>query len=392
MVERLTLTAERLVAGGDALARDADGRIVFVNGALPGETVHAVVTRAKRDVAFADVEVVVEASPARRQPPCPQVDAGCGGCGWQHLVPEAQLAAKVSIVDESLRRIGRLPDAEVAAGATLASEGFRTSVRMAVDGAGRLGFRAARSHDVVPTERCLVTHPLLDALLPGLRLPGASEVSLRVGVCVGGAVGLVDRSADLSPEGLAADVAIGRGRDRPRGGRRAPVPGRRRRRSSSHLRKAPPHWWTRCAPPPATLATTAPRAIDAYAGVGLFAATVFSPDTQVVAVESSRSACADARVNVPAARVVQSVVEGWRAPRADLVVADPARAGLGKAGVASLLAARPERIVLVSCDPVSLAARRKAADRPRLPADASEVFDLFPNTPHVEVVTRFDRV
>ena len=390
MVERLTLTAERLVAGGDALARDADGRIVFVNGALPGETVHAVVTRAKRDVAFADVEVVVEASPARRQPPCPQVDAGCGGCGWQHLVPEAQLAAKVSIVDESLRRIGRLPDAEVAAGATLASEGFRTSVRMAVDGAGRLGFRAARSHDVVPTERCLVTHPLLDALLPGLRLPGASEVSLRVGVASG------ERSAwwigprDLSPEGLAADVAIGEDAIV-----HEEVAGRRFRVSAASFFQSSPQGAAalvdavRAAA--GDLATTAPRAIDAYAGVGLFAATVFSPDTQVVAVESSRSACADARVNVPAARVVQSVVEGWRAPRADLVVADPARAGLGKAGVASLLAARPERIVLVSCDPVSLARDARLLTDHGFRLTRSEVFDLFPNTPHVEVVTRFDR-
>jgi 23S rRNA (uracil1939-C5)-methyltransferase len=140
------------------------------------------------------------------------------------------------------------------------------------------------------------------------------------------------------------------------------------------------------------LATAAAHAVDAYAGGGLFAATVFGPDVRVTAIESSPCACADARVNAPRARVVEGPVEQWSPEVADLVVADPARAGLGKAGVAAVAATGAARIVLVSCDPVALARDAQLLAEAGYGHAGSEVFDLFPHTPHVEVVTRFDRV
>ena len=81
----LELRAERLVAGGDALARDGDGRVVFVTGALPGELVRATIVAEWRDYARAVVRDVVDPSPLRVTPPCPFHAAGCGGCAWQHI-------------------------------------------------------------------------------------------------------------------------------------------------------------------------------------------------------------------------------------------------------------------------------------------------------------------
>lgn len=393
MVDVVTLTAEKMVAGGEALAREPDGRVVFVSGALPGETVLARVTRSKRDVAWAEVEQVLEPSAERVAPPCPRVADGCGGCGWQHAELGGQRAFKASIVREALARTGRLPEAEVVLGAALPSDAVRTSVRMAVDAAGRLGFRAARSHDVVPTERCLVAHPLLEAMLPGLRLPGAGEVSLRVGVATGERSAwwrLAPGAGGVRPVGLADGVAVGA-----HAVVHEDVAGHRFQVSAASFFQSSPQGAAALVDAvrvaAGDLATTTRRAIDAYGGVGLFAATVFGPDVEVVAVESSPSACADARVNLPDARVVQSAVERWQAPRADLVVADPARVGLGKGGVASVVAARPERIVLVSCDPVSLARDARLLAEHGFRLVRSEVLDLFPHTPHVEVVSRFDR-
>ena len=110
--------------------------------------------------------------------------------------------------------------------------------------------------------------------------------------------------------------------------------------------------------------------------------------------ESSPSSTADARVNLRDidARVKTTTVERWQAPRADLVVADPSRAGLGRKGAAALAATAAPRIVLVSCDPA--AAGRDVALLVGLgytPVEAV-VVDLFPHTHHTEVVTRFDRV
>jgi 23S rRNA (uracil1939-C5)-methyltransferase len=131
--------------------------------------------------------------------------------------------------------------------------------------------------------------------------------------------------------------------------------------------------------------------VDAYGGVGLLASALAPRSTTVV--EGSASACADAAVNLAdrRAEIVCSSVEQWRSHRADLVIADPSRSGLGKQAVAVLSATQAPHLIVVSCDPVSLA--RDAA----LLRDAgydhvrSTVHDLFPQTHHVEVVTTFER-
>ena len=133
--------------------------------------------------------------------------------------------------------------------------------------------------------------------------------------------------------------------------------------------------------------------VDAYGGVGLFAATVVPIGVQCVLVESSESSCNDARENLRgrSAKVVHSRFEHWRAQRAGLVIADPARSGLGKPGVTTLLDTAAPTVVLVSCDAVA------AARDARLLVDAgydlvnAEVLDLFPHTHHVEVVSRFEQ-
>ena len=102
------LTPDRLVAGGDAMARDADGRVVFVEGALPGEVVEVEIDLTKKDFARGHLVEIVEPSPFRDSPSCSHRRNGCGGCDWMHLRPEAQFDAKVEIVRESLRRVGRL--------------------------------------------------------------------------------------------------------------------------------------------------------------------------------------------------------------------------------------------------------------------------------------------
>ena len=142
------MRAERMAAGGDALARERSGRIVFAGGALPGELVRVAVTAEKRDFLRGHVVEVIEPSDDRVQPPCAFVAQGCGGCGWQHATVAAQARMKADIVRDALRRTAHLPDAVVEAGPALPSERFRTSLRMAVDRRGSLGYRRARQPHV----------------------------------------------------------------------------------------------------------------------------------------------------------------------------------------------------------------------------------------------------
>ena len=148
---RTRLRIERVVAGGDGLAREAGGRVVFVPGALPDELVDVQLVAAKRDFARSVLTQVIEPSPHRVAPPCLELARGCGGCDWQHIDPSAQLALKADIVREALRRTAKLPDAPVTVGGSVPPWAYRTSMRFAVDRDGpgrRCAWRAATTPSV----------------------------------------------------------------------------------------------------------------------------------------------------------------------------------------------------------------------------------------------------
>ncbi len=148
---------------------------------------------------------------------------------------------------------------------------------------------------------------------------------------------------------------------------------------------------------------SADHAVDAYGGVGLFAATVMRGARRVTLIESARSSCFDAKANLKhrmgqggkSVEIVRSDVGDWK-PEGDIdpidvVVADPARSGLAKPGVAAVVRMDAPVIVLVSCDPVSLARDARLLADAGYSMESVEVLDLFPQTPHVECVTRFVR-
>ncbi len=170
----MLLTPDRLVAGGDALARDDDGRVVFIDGALPGEVVEVEVETSKKDFARGRIVRIVEKSPLRDSPSCSHRRAGCGGCDWMHLQPAAQFDAKVEIVRESLRRIGRLDadlvDSIVVQGSAVTPFGYRTTIRV-VGGTRRCARVPRAGH-----HRGRPDHELSDrrveALPPARRDPG----------------------------------------------------------------------------------------------------------------------------------------------------------------------------------------------------------------------------
>jgi 23S rRNA (uracil1939-C5)-methyltransferase len=391
----LTVRPDRLVAGGDALARDDEGRVVFVHGALPGELVTVDVVTAKKDFAKGSVVEILEPSTNRVFPRCAHRRAGCGGCGWMHLDPAVQFDAKVEIVRESLRRIGRvdasLVDTIVVAGRAVEPTAYRTTIRVVGGRDGGLGFREHASDAVVPVDDCLVAHPVLSALLRDLHVAPGVELTLRTSVTTGAVTARWNRRGSGMVEGLPADVHIG---DRAFLVER--VAGRDLRVSAASFfqsgRQAAElivDAVDRAAPELAS----GGHAVDAYGGVGLFAATVMADTEHVTVVESTRSGCFDAGHNLAGrdVTVARSEVGRWMPGDrpVDIVVADPARPGLAKPGAAALARTFPAPIVLVSCDPVSLARDASLLEGHGYRADRVEVLDLYPQTPHVETVTRF---
>lgn len=384
MTGRVELTATRMVAGGDALARADDGRVALIDGALPGERVVIEVTASKADLIRGRVTEILEASDARVVPPCVHAREGCGGCGWQHIAVDTQPKLKLDIIRDALTRIARMPDAPLAEPVLLPSEGFRTTVRaLVVD--GKPAFRRHQSHDPVMIDSCLVAHPAIDELLRDGNFGRATEVTLRVGVGSGERAALAEPAETILD--LPPDVMRGKNAHV-----HEVIDGHTMRVSINSFFQSRTDG-------AATLArlvreATGPDKViaDLYCGVGLFAVTADRPK-RVVAVERGRAAVADAKHNLKGrdARIVRSDVGKWKGNKVDVVVADPSRAGLGRDGARSVLACDPDRVVLVSCDAAALARDVALLVSAEFKLTSVTLVDLFPHTPHVECVTILDR-
>ena len=369
-----------------------------------GETVEVELTDVRKDFSRAAVVAVLDASPDRIEPPCRHVAEGCGGCQWQHISPVAQHDAKIRIAVESLARIGRIAISEdlverAAAGGRVPSSAYRTTVRLAFDDEGRAGFRRRSSNRVVAIDDCLVAHPLLNDFIGDVRVTGATEATLRCAVATGEVgIWLHDEDGEdvhgATVAGLPSHVVVGR-----KAMLHEVVQGVSLQVSMASFFQASQVAAellvsaVNDAAGDAALSGEFGPIIDAYGGVGLFTATLVDTDIPVVLVESNPSACSDARSNLHDhdVSIEQIAVEQWRVQDAGLVIADPARNGLGAMGVNAIVATEAKRIVLVSCDAVAGARDIRLLLDAGYACEGVTVLDLFPNTPHVEVVSSFTR-
>ncbi|MEO6123050.1 MAG: hypothetical protein ABIR32_05015 [Ilumatobacteraceae bacterium] len=387
-MDTVRLTPSHLVVGGSALARGDDGRVVFVAGAIPGESVDVTFRTTKKDFATADVVSVVVASPDRVDPPCEAWHRGCGGCDWQHIEPSAQLRYKTEIVREALQRTARLDSPTVVAAGSVAPWSYRTTIRLAGRADGSVGFRSRRSHEIVPIENCPVADERINAVLAAGRIDGRQarrdDVMVRAGSDGDHVV--------VTGDGLGRDHAADDDRvfNTVAGHRFRVSPGSFFQSSAASAELLVEAVARACA----DIAIENATVVDAYGGVGLFGATVARRAAHLILVESSASSCADAAINLVGqpATIARSRMEHWSPQPADLVIADPARRGLDKGGSAMIAATGASAIVLVSCDVGSLARDIRLLQGYGYVHVGTQVLDVFPNTSHIEAVTRFEHI
>ncbi|GAA1742822.1 class I SAM-dependent RNA methyltransferase [Nonomuraea bangladeshensis] len=383
---------------------------MFVRHALPGERVVAEVTEESAKFLRADAVKILEPSPDRVVPPCPYAGPGrCGGCDWQHATLDAQRRLKAQVVAEQLQRLAGI-EREVVVEEVPGAEdglGWRTRVQFAALPGGELGFRRHRSHDIEPVDACLIAHPEVEAVAAEAHAwPGAAGV--EVIASSGGERAVVVRPRprrSVTVPDLDAPASIlldqGKGRTEPRRGSgvlHEQVGERGFRVMGSGFWQVHPGAAETLLD--AVLAYAAPEpgewALDLYCGVGLFAAGLaeaVGPEGAVFGLESEAAAVRDARANLrdlPQARVergrVEEALDRFQIERADLVVVDPPRAGLGREVVERVAALEATRIVYVSCDPATFARDLKwLAERGYVLSDL-RAFDAFPMTHHVECV------
>jgi tRNA/tmRNA/rRNA uracil-C5-methylase (TrmA/RlmC/RlmD family) len=398
------VTLDRLAHGGSALGRLDDGRVCFVDFAIPGERVLARVTDVRRRWARAVTVDVVEPSPDRVTAPCPLFGPDrCGGCTLQHVAPARQAELLADVIADQLGRIGHLTvpggGVEVLRPHVPTGLGYRTRARFVVDPGGHLAFRRARSHDPITVDDCpLLVAPAREALrsmASGWR--DVAEVALHVG-SDGSGVLAVDTSgpdpvipsdlpvvgAGLEPAGPTAvhhDVA-----------RRRFVAGPRSffQASDAAAELLVTIVQRRAAAGPGS------HVVDCYAGVGLFSAALASDGARVTAIEASTDACADASRNTRDLAVEVVAADVAAAPDVtrpvDVVVLDPPRTGTGAAAAAWIAGLAAARIVYVSCDPATFARDARGLVDAGYELDDLVGVDQFTHTGHVELVGTFVRV
>ncbi|ARX87059.1 RNA methyltransferase [Streptomyces alboflavus] len=410
--------------GGHCVARTAEGQVLFVRHALPGEKVVARVTEGEEGARFlrADAVTILDPSKDRVEAPCPFAGPGrCGGCDWQHAKPGAQRRLKGEVIAEQLKRLAGLTPEEAGwDGTVMPAEGdklpagevpaWRTRVQYAVDpDSGRAGLRRHRSHEVEPVDHCMIAAPGVTELgIERRDWPGMASVEAIA------ATGSQDRQVILTPRPgarlplveLDKLVSVLRVEEKDGGVHR--VHGRpfvRERADGRTYRVGNGGFW-QVHPKAADALVTAvmqglfPRkgetALDLYCGVGLFAGAIadrVGDEGAVLGIESGKRAVEDARHNLASfdrVRIeqgkVESVLPRTGITEVDVIVLDPPRAGAGKQTVRHLTGLGARRIAYVACDPAALARDlgyfREGGYKVRM----LRAFDLFPMTHHVECV------
>jgi tRNA/tmRNA/rRNA uracil-C5-methylase (TrmA/RlmC/RlmD family) len=409
--------------GGHCVARTAEGRVLFVRHALPGEKVMVRVTEGEEDSRYlrADAVKIIEASKERVEAPCPYAGPGrCGGCDWQHAKPGAQRRLKGDVITEQLQRLAGLTPEEAGwDGTVMPAPGdklppgevpaWRSRVQYAIDAEGQAGFRRHRSHDVEPVEHCMIaTEGVSELGVERRDWPGIATVEAIA------ASGSGDRQVILAPlpggrlplVELDKPVSVLRVEEHDGGVHR--VHGRafvRERADGRTYRVGMGGFWQVHPTAPQVLVEAVmqglmPRkgetALDLYCGVGLFAGAIaerVGETGAVLGIESGKRAAEDAVHNLkdmPRVRIehgkVDQVLPRTHITETNLIVLDPPRAGAGKQVVKHLSTLGARRIAYVACDPAALARDfayfREGGYKPR----TLRAFDLFPMTSHVECV------
>jgi tRNA/tmRNA/rRNA uracil-C5-methylase (TrmA/RlmC/RlmD family) len=408
--ELLELEVGPVAAGGGCVARAPDGKVVFVRHSLPGERVRAQVTSATTSYLRADAVEILTPSPDRVAPPCPHAGPGrCGGCDFQHVEIGAQRRLKAFRIAEQLERLAGIdPGVEVeAVPGDTDGLGYRSRVRVAVDGRGAVGFRRHRSHRLEYVDECPIASRGVTATgALAVLWPGATELEVATGTDPAEALISVTprgRSAPRLPN-LGTGVVVGGKVRHPPGAVHAVVAGRTYRTSPGVF------WQVHTGAATALLRAVldlvgtceGSSVVDLYAGAGLFSvplAEAVGPSGTVLAVERDRRACADARHNgatFPNLRVLEGEVTPTLVEsalgRPDIVVLDPAREGAGTGVMRALAAHTPavRTVIYVSCDPSSFGRDCRVLLDEGWRLRGLRAFDIFPMTEHVELVAALD--
>lgn len=423
----MNLTIEKMIYGGDGLARTPEGKAVFLPLVLPGEQVTATTVEEKSGFNRATLNELLQPSANRVEPGCPYF-AACGGCHYQHTDYQNQLEIKRAIVRETFRRTGKFEWQQEIITHAAGPWQYRNRTRMKVRSGEEfaLGYHRLSSHELLAVEKCPISSPVINRMIHHLwelgreqRVPqGMSEIEffanhddsallleiygspeasalpeffrdlqIRVPELKGMAIFAAPlHSVTVEPE---LKQTIGEAALTYRAGDKS-------FRVSAGSFFQVNRFLIEELVSAVTADASGRMALDLYAGVGLFANHLAKRFHQVFAVESATAAAADLRANAEkSVTVVRATTEQFLQKslnlNPDLVVVDPPRAGMGEKTSKLLASLRVPRIAYLSCDPTTLARDLRLLLEFGYSIQEVHLLDLFPQTFHIETLVRLGR-
>ena len=427
---------------GAGIAR-IDGFVVFVQGALAGETCRVLLLKVLKSVAFAKVLEVLAPSPHRIAPDCPYFPR-CGGCTYRHMDYAEELALKRRRVQDNLARIGgSAVEVEEILGAA-ETERYRYKAQYPVSPDGKVGFYRGRTHEVVDMDACLLVKAEADAAAQAVRqymrdfraagydermgrgllrhvyvrsnTKGESLICLLVnGKKLPHEAELVGRLREACPKAVGIVLGVNTRRDNViLGTEYRTLWGADRLEDvlcGKMFRLSVPSFYQVNHDQAEQLYAKAieyaqltgkETVLDLYCGAGTITLALAGHSRRVLGAEIVPEAIADAREN--AARNGVENVEFFCGDasdvaaklarerlRPDVITVDPPRKGLSEDVVASIASMRPERVVYVSCDSATMARDVKRFAALGYEAARACAVDLFPRADHVEAVALLRR-
>jgi 23S rRNA (uracil1939-C5)-methyltransferase len=426
------LKIEKAVHGGDGLAHlppdeHGKGKSVFVPFVLDGERVEASLVDQKPGFDRAQADKIIESSSARVDPRCPYFQR-CGGCHYQHATYDYQLQMKAAILRETLRRTGKidLPCELRVHASPLWNYRNRSRFKVQISPEFAFGYYRFRSHDFLAVDQCPISSPLINRAIGEIIAFGSTN-ELGAELCE------IELFANATDDKLLAEV-YGPSKTARRDARQlaeklatvmteiigvAVFEHLRDQHSQpkllAHFGQVDLEYQTKMANYRVSAGSffqvnrflidelvrivtggaSGRVALDLYAGVGLFSVILATSFAQVIAVESSQTSYSDLRHNAPQeVTAVQATTERYLEGtplRADLVVVDPPRGGLGERNVRNLARTNSNRITYASCDPSTLARDLRTFVSLGYRIEEADLIDLFPQTYHIESVVRLAR-
>lgn len=428
------LHIEKMVAGGLSLGR-LNGQVVLCAGGIPGETVQVEILRRRRGVTHGKILTVHESADSRVVPVCPVVGR-CGGCQLQHMHYKEQLAQKRLILEDTLRRIGKISDVTIAP--VIPSPrplGYRQVLRMGI-GQGRdgmfLGFFESGTQELLPVDTCFLVDEDLRSVLDGVRAGLRSldsegkvfeSVEIRWSQLEKGcllifrgqviAKELLDRlfhacSQLSSVKGVIYEQVDASGHDVRRRVRRTPLV-----RGADHLWEdygglrlktgfqsfMQANWDVFQILGKMVLTwlgnVKGQRILELYAGTGPLGLSFAKQGAQVTCVEGNPFAIHDARESIRVNKItgcrmrissVESYLMTVQPGAYDVILLDPPRVGLNTSIIEQLGTLHVPKLLYLSCDEPSLARDMKLLREKGYEVQRIQPFDMFPQTAHLEVL------